>query len=354
MEQVAFKILARLLEGSQGALHRLIDKKGIPFWLPGVSIKADGALLDLTVLGEEGEEAATINVGMDVPHVDLPRDVVLMRCGTRARVRVRVLVVLRRGIVVVEGSGGAGGSELAGGHAVVDELLGTAESAAGGASVAEENEAVALGSAAGLVDDHAAIVDVAVADEGGAEALSGGVPAEAVNKELAVDRVEVGDAADLGEGCRVGGCSEAEEADETVPGDRLQEIPHVVVIVILVAFAASAAVLVVRGRRLGVDDGLLVELGEGIIGMVWGGGEEIVLLVDLPLLGRHGRGMRIVLGFGCPFQALKRPRENDMLAEDSVLYNKQRKTFVLCFSFPETIKNTEKLMPMDGNTSRGV
>lgn len=183
-----------------------------------------------------------------------------MRGGARARVR--VLVVVRTRVVVVDGGGGgAGGGQLAGGHAILDDLLGAVEGTSGRAAVAEEDEAVALGSAACLVDDDAAVVNVAVAGESGTEALRGSVPAEAVDEELAVGGVEIGDAADLREGGRVGGGSGAEEADELVPRQRLQERPHVIIVVL-------ATVVVVRGRGRSVDDGLVVGLGERIGGVV--------------------------------------------------------------------------------------
>lgn len=109
---------------------------------------------------------------------------------------------------------GAGGGKLAGGHPAIDLLLGLLEGFLGGSAVLEEEEAVALGFSGGLVDDDVAVLDLAVLGEEGADLVGGGLPAEAVDEDLAVGGVAVCDAVDLAEEGGVGGGGGAEEIDQ--------------------------------------------------------------------------------------------------------------------------------------------
>ena len=85
----------------------------------------------------------------------------------------------------------SGGGELRDGDAAVDALAGLAEGEERAVNVAEGDEAVALRLAGGLVEYDDGLLEVAVGGEEGAEAVGGGVPAEAADEELTLGDVGV-------------------------------------------------------------------------------------------------------------------------------------------------------------------
>lgn len=86
----------------------------------------------------------------------------------------------------------------------------------------ESDEAVALALPRGLVEDDDGLLELAVGGEEGAEAVVGGVPAEAADEELAAGGVGVGDGA--GGGAEVGVAEQGvlEEVEELVLGEALE------------------------------------------------------------------------------------------------------------------------------------
>ncbi|KAK9164519.1 hypothetical protein Syun_005421 [Stephania yunnanensis] len=96
----------------------------------------------------------------------------------------------------VEGRRRPVGRELARSHSVADLLLRLGEGLASTVPCFEDDEAVAFGLPGVLVHDDIALFDLAEVEEGVEEDLVGGVPAEAVDEDLAVDGVGVGGFAD--------------------------------------------------------------------------------------------------------------------------------------------------------------
>jgi hypothetical protein len=156
--------------------------------------------------------------------------------------------------------------------------LGAAEGAERRAARAEEDEPVALGSAGLLVGDDAAVLELAEARECGAQVLGAGAPAEAVDEELPAGGVGLRGAA---HGRHRGGARlrrRAEQRDELLPRQRLEQLGDVLGVVLIVA---GAVVLVLVG-------------GSGL-GRVVGDGE-----VDGAAgLGLRGRRLLAVVACGC-------------------------------------------------------
>ncbi|KAL0001843.1 hypothetical protein SO802_015624 [Lithocarpus litseifolius] len=77
------------------------------------------------------------------------------------------------------------------GGAIANLLLVLLESLSGIAPVLKENKGVAFGLTGNAVDDRLAILDLAVLAEDEGEGFSGGVPAKAVDEDLAVGGVHI-------------------------------------------------------------------------------------------------------------------------------------------------------------------
>nr|POF01433.1 hypothetical protein CFP56_61707 [Quercus suber] len=78
------------------------------------------------------------------------------------------------------------------GGAIADLLLGLLESLPGTAPVLEENKGVAFGLTRDAVGDRLAILDLTVLAEDRGEGFGCGVPAEAMDEDLAVGGVRIG------------------------------------------------------------------------------------------------------------------------------------------------------------------
>ena len=76
---------------------------------------------------------------------------------------------------------------------IVDLLLGLLKSLPSVAPVLEENKGVALGLTRDAVGDHLAIFDLAVLAKDGGEGFSCGVPPKAVDEDLVVGGVHIGE-----------------------------------------------------------------------------------------------------------------------------------------------------------------
>ena len=74
---------------------------------------------------------------------------------------------------------------------IADLLMRLLESLPGAAPVLEENKGVAFGLTGDIVGDYLAIFDLAILAEDGGEGFGGGVPAEAVDEDLAVGGVHI-------------------------------------------------------------------------------------------------------------------------------------------------------------------
>nr|POE66824.1 hypothetical protein CFP56_52034 [Quercus suber] len=77
------------------------------------------------------------------------------------------------------------------GGAIADLLLGLLKSLLGAALVLEENKGVAFGITKDAVGDRLAILDLVVLTEDGGEGFGCGVPAEAMDEDLAVGGVRI-------------------------------------------------------------------------------------------------------------------------------------------------------------------
>ena len=117
-----------------------------------------------------------------------------------------------------------GGGELRDRHAAVDALAGLAEGEKRAVDVAEGDEAVSLGLASGLVEDDNGLLEVAEGGEERAEAVGGGVPAEAADEELALGDVRVRDGAHGGKDVEVARHRVLEDVEELVGGEALDEL----------------------------------------------------------------------------------------------------------------------------------
>ena len=79
------------------------------------------------------------------------------------------------------------------GGAIANLLLGLLESLPGATLVLEENKGVALGLTRVAVSDRLAILNLAVLAEDGGEGFSYGVPPKAVDEDLVVVGVRIGE-----------------------------------------------------------------------------------------------------------------------------------------------------------------
>lgn len=89
------------------------------------------------------------------------------------------------------------------------------------------DEAVAPRFSGDLIEDDNGLLELAVGGEQSAEALGGGVPAEASDEELALRGVEIGDRSDGVKDVHVAGDGLLEDVDELIRVESLNELASI-------------------------------------------------------------------------------------------------------------------------------
>ena len=204
MQCKSLKILMRLFQSLPSTLNALIHKKRKTLRLTSLLINPKWAILNFPKLLKILKELIRLNIRRHIADKDLPLSVLRDRRSERRR-----------------GRDGPSGSQLAGSGAIADLLLGLLESLPGAAPVLEENKGVAFGLAGDAVGDRLAILDLAVLAEDGGEGFGGGVPAEAVDEDLAVGGVRIGELAHDFDQVRVLAHSLLDQSHEMVLRERL-------------------------------------------------------------------------------------------------------------------------------------